>query len=66
MGKKIYLGDGVFVERGEGWQQDDNRILHTMILTTSDGTRDTNRIVLEPDLLQRLVRFFTGVDQYGS
>jgi hypothetical protein len=43
----VYLGDGVIVElRGDG-----------VILTTSDGQHETNRIVLEPAVLSALLRF---------
>ena len=45
--KKTYLGDGVFVEF----------IADVLVLTTEDGIRETNRIVLEPSVYSDLVRF---------
>jgi len=42
-----YLGDGAFVEH-DGW---------SLVLTTSDGARTTNRIVLEPEVYAALVAF---------
>jgi hypothetical protein len=44
MAEKIYLGDGAYAE----WEGDD------LVLTTSDGHHDTNRIVLEPRVLWAL------------
>jgi len=41
---KTYLGDGVYVDF-TGW---------AIVLTTSDGVRETNRIVLEPRVIQSL------------
>ena len=40
---KTYLGDAVYVER---------TVFGDVLLTTSDGARDTNRIVLEPSVLE--------------
>ena len=47
--EKRYLGDGAFV-KAAGWG-------HAIVLTTSDGIRDTNSIVLEPEHLDRLELF---------
>lgn len=44
---KVYLGDAVYVEfDGYG-----------LVLTTEDGIRATNRIVLEPDVYLRLTEY---------
>jgi hypothetical protein len=40
---KVYLGDGVYVDLDSGTGD--------IVLTTSDGIRDTNRIVLEAETL---------------
>lgn len=40
MSKPRYIGDGVSVDFEYG----------SIVLTTSDGLRDTNRIVLDPDV----------------
>lgn len=50
---KVYLGDGVYVER-DG---------HDLILTTSDGVDETNRIVLEFDVYSRLQKFVEQSDR---
>jgi hypothetical protein len=42
-----YLGDGVYAKR-EG---------ECVVLATSDGLSTTNRIVLEPDVLERFSEF---------
>jgi hypothetical protein len=47
---KTYLGDGVYVE------MDDLDPL-SVVLTTSNGMEDTNRIVLEPEVLDKLNRY---------
>lgn len=46
---KQYLGDGVYAEF-------DNQALN-IILTTEDGIKATNTIVLEPDVLDNLGTF---------
>lgn len=46
--KRTYLGDGVYAKFDE-WGD--------LVLTTSDGIRDTNLIVLEPDVLAALEQF---------
>lgn len=51
MGKKAYLGDGVYAEF-EG----PSAILK---LTTSDGLRETNVIYLEPEVIRDLLEFLT-------
>lgn len=47
-----YLGDGVFAEF--------NAATLAVVLTTEDGIRTTNRIVLDPDVLDALGRFVKG------
>jgi hypothetical protein len=44
---KIYLSDGVFVD----WDG------NNLVLTTEDGIRTTNRIVLERDTYTALVQY---------
>lgn len=52
MATKDYLGDGVYAEiTGYG----------DLVLTTSDGERNTNRIVLEPEVLAALLRYVERV-----
>jgi hypothetical protein len=46
--EKIYLGDGVYAEMDE---------FNSIILTTSNGIMDTNRIVLEPEVLDALNKY---------
>lgn len=50
---KRYLGDGVSVAF-EGY---------ALVLTTSNGTRITNTIVLEPEVYMALVRYVEALDQ---
>jgi hypothetical protein len=51
MGTKEYLGDAVYVEfDGYGLR-----------LTTEDGIRATNTIVLEPEVYEALVRYVAGL-----
>lgn len=45
--KKIYLGDGVYAEMTDLGLE----------LTTEDGVRITNRIVLEPEVYTALLAF---------
>ena len=47
MSKKTYLGDAVFVEEERGG----------LVLTTSNGIATTDRIVLEPKVLDALLRY---------
>lgn len=49
MDRKQYLGDGVYAEF--------ETATLNVILTTEDGERATNRIVLEPEVLDALGRF---------
>ncbi len=49
---KIYLGDAVYAEVDE---------LGDLVLTTEDGIRATNRIVLEPSVLIALQRYVEAV-----
>jgi len=44
---KEYLGDGAYAEF-DGWN---------IILTTSNGIEDTNRIVMEPDVSAVFIRW---------
>jgi hypothetical protein len=44
---KAYLGDGVYVARSEMGLE----------LTTEDGISVTNRIVLEPEVVEALLRY---------
>lgn len=44
---KAYLGDGVYIEYED----------RDIVLTTEDGMRVTNRIVLEPEVLALLMEF---------
>lgn len=48
MMKKTYLGDGAYAEVDE---------CGDVILTTEDGIRTTNRIVLEPEVLDAFMRY---------
>ena len=50
---KIYLGDGVCAE-----SRDDRSI----VLTTDDGVRTTNTIVLEPEVFESLQRFVASLN----
>lgn len=51
MGNKVYLGDGAYAEwDGAAW-----------VLTTSNGIRDTNRIVLEPEVMAALEAFVASM-----
>jgi len=45
---KVYLGDAVYVEIDPSIG---------FILTTSDGTEDTNTIVLEPQVMESLIEY---------
>lgn len=45
---KTYLGDAVYAEADE---------FGDLVLTTEDGIRATNRIVLEPAVLGALLRY---------
>lgn len=51
--RRSYLGDGVFVE------QDGERLL----LSTSNGIVDTNKIYLEPEVLTELVEYIKQRDK---
>ncbi len=48
---KVYLGDGAYVTF-DGYQ---------LILTTSNGYRDTNTIALEPAVYSALVRYVAAL-----
>ena len=49
---KKYIGDGAYVEF-DGY---------SLIVTTSDGCRDTNRIALEPEVYASLVEYQKKVE----
>ena len=53
---KRYLGDGVFIE----YDGD------ALVLTTSDGKHDTNRIVLYPGVHTALVAYVNDVVDAGG
>lgn len=48
---KSYLGDGAYVDF-DGY---------ALVLTTENGIRTTNRIVLEPEVYAALVRYVAGL-----
>jgi hypothetical protein len=48
---KTYLGDAVYLE----WDG------YLLTLTTSDGSRDTNTIHMEPDVQVNLVKFIESI-----
>lgn len=47
MDEKVYLGDGVYVEKTE----------YGLLLTTDNGMFVTNKIVLEPEVVQRFLEY---------
>ena len=49
MPNKSYLGDAVYAE----WDEND----YHLILTTEDGTHVTNRIYLEPEVIEKLIKY---------
>lgn len=51
-GKKIYLGDAVYAKVSEG----------VLVLTTEDGIRATNTIILEPETLAALLQYITSLN----
>ena len=51
MTKKEYLGDGAYVEY-DGWN---------IILSTSNGIEETNRVYLEPPCLERFLQFLEEI-----
>ena len=54
---KRYLGDGVYAQIED---------YGDLILTTEDGVRVTNRIVLEPAVLLSLLKFFKASPDTSS
>ena len=54
---KEYLGDGVYTEQDE---------FENVVLTTENGLLTTNRIVLEPQVLQALLDFLDIVPEKGT
>lgn len=48
MNEKIYIGDAVYVEIDK---------FEDVVLTTEDGVSTTNRIVLEPRVLQAFLEY---------
>lgn len=53
---KVYLGDGVYIEF-DG---------HGLVLTTEDGIRTTNTIVLEVEVYQALLRYVASLETKRS
>jgi hypothetical protein len=51
--RKLYLGDGVYLEGTPGHLP--------LVLTTEDGIRITNRIVLEAEVLGNLIDYLRAV-----
>lgn len=51
---KRYLGDGVYADH-DGWH---------IVLTTEDGTRETNVIYIEPLVLAELEHFIAEVKKH--
>lgn len=47
MSNKAYLGDGCYVQH-DGW---------ALVLTTENGIRTTNEIVLEPEVYANLIAY---------
>lgn len=45
---KEYLGDGIYVEIDQ---------FECLVLTTSDGISDTNRIIFEPEVFSELLNY---------
>jgi len=54
---KQYIGDGVYAE----WDD-----FGAIVLTTEDGVRTTNRIVLERGVFQSLLNFWEAVDEEAA
>lgn len=56
--EKDYLGDGVYVERDA---------FGNIVLTTENGYRTTNTIILEPETLAALLEWVTSrtLQQHG-
>lgn len=54
---KQYLGDSVYIEIDD---------FGDVILTTENGLRETNRIVLEPEVLQNLLKYLTNDHDKGK
>lgn len=52
MSKKAYLGDGAYVSYNG----------YAFVLTTENGLRETNRVVLEPDMLKLLNKYAAHVE----
>ena len=47
----VYLGDGIYAELEMG----------AIVLTTDNGYRPTNRIVLEPEVCEALLRYIENM-----
>jgi hypothetical protein len=56
---KRYLGDAVYAEQ-------DSNGLSRVVLTTEDGEKVTNRIVLEPEVLVSLIEFIGAAIVYDD
>lgn len=49
---KVYIGDAVYAERDQ---------FDSIVLTTEDGIRATNRIVMEPEVLADFLRYLSSL-----
>ncbi len=52
--EKRYIGDAVYVEHDS----------YHVVLTTSNGMRDTNRICLEPSVLTAFIQWTDELKEY--
>lgn len=50
MANKRYIGDGVYAEWDDAW-------LDQLILYTDNGIAITNKIYLEPEVIENLLRY---------
>lgn len=54
--RKEYLGDGVYAEH-DGY---------AVVLTTSNGIEQTNRIFLEPEVIRELKKYLSSLEKEGE
>ena len=52
--QKSYLGDAVYVDVDE---------YNAIVLTTEDGYKSTNRIVLEPEVMDALLSWYARLSE---